>query len=331
MIKPKLSALSLAPVRQGQSAKEAIDAMVRLAQYLEKIDFERFWIAEHHNMPHLVSSATQVLIGHTLEHTQKIRVGSGGVMLPNHSPLQVAEQYGTLHTLYPNRVDLGLGRAPGTDPLTALALRRGNNDVSLEFENDITELQRYFGSEDIQGKVRAYPALGLNIPLYILGSSTESAFLAGRLGLPYVFASHFAPQMMDAAVQIYRSEFRASSVLNEPYVMVCINAIVADTIAEAKLLETSIHQLFWDLVRGNPRPVQPPVENMDTLWNDKEKMMAKSMLRESLVGDVESVREQFLALQKRVSADELMLINYIYEEEKQHRSYQLFKQMIDEI
>lgn len=331
MKKPKLSALSLVPMRQGETPNQAIESMVRLAQYSESIDYERFWIAEHHNMPHLVSSATQILIGHTLGKTQKIRVGSGGVMLPNHSPLQVAEQYGTLHTLYPNRVDLGLGRAPGTDPLTALALRRGNRDVSLEFEKDIAELQRYFGDELEQEKVRAYPALGLNVPLYILGSSTESAFLAGRLGLPYAFASHFAPQLMDVAVDIYRREFKPSSVLDFPYVMVCVNAIVADTNEEAKRLETSIQQLFWDLVRANPRPVQPPVLDMDRLWNDREKAMAMNMLKESLVGDLSSVKEQFLALQNRVSADELMLINYIYDEEKQHRSYQLFKQMIDEL
>lgn len=331
MNRPKLSALNLAPVRQGQTAKEAIDAMVRLAQYVESLDFERFWIAEHHNMPHLVSSATQLLIGHTLAHTQKIRVGSGGVMLPNHSPLQVAEQYGTLKTLYGDRVDLGLGRAPGTDPLTALALRRGQRDVSHEFENDILELQRYFGDELVQEQVRAYPALGLNLPLYILGSSTESAFLAGRLGLPYAFAAHFAPRMLDIAVEIYRSEFKPSSVLDKPYVIACINATVAESDDEAKLLHTSVQKMFLNLVRGKPSPIAPPVENMESQWLPHKKQAAMAMLAAAMVGDIPNVKQQFLDLQRRISADEIMLTNYIFDEQKQLNAYKLFKEMIESL
>lgn len=331
MNRPKLSALNLAPVRQGQTAKEAIDAMVRLAQYVESLDFERFWIAEHHNMPHLVSSATQLLIGHTLAHTQKIRVGSGGVMLPNHSPLQVAEQYGTLKTLYGDRVDLGLGRAPGTDPLTALALRRGQRDVSHEFENDILELQRYFGDELVQDQVCAYPALGLNLPLYILGSSTESAFLAGRLGLPYAFAAHFAPRMLDIAAEIYRSEFKPSSVLDKPYVIACINATVAESDDEAKLLHTSVQKMFLNLVRGKPSPIAPPVENMESQWLPHEKQAAMAMLAAAMVGDIPNVKQQFLDLQRRISADEIMLTNYIFDEKKQLNAYKLFKEMIESL
>lgn len=328
---PKLSALNLAPMRQGQTAKEAIDAMVRLAQHLEGLDFTRFWIAEHHNMPHLASSATQVLIGHTLQHTQKIRVGSGGVMLHNHSPLQVAEQYGTLATLYPNRVDLGLGRAPGTDPVTALALRRGRADISDQFPSDIADLQRYFGAEHVQGKVKAYPALGLNVPLYILGSSTESAFLAAHLGLPYAFAAHFAPRMLDMAVEIYRREFRPSETLAEPYMMICNNVLVAESDEEARFLATTQQQLFWDLVRGVSRGMCPPVPDMNALWQPQEQFAAQSMMSASLVGGVESMKQQLIDFQEKYQADELIAINYIFDEQKQHQSYSMLKQIIETV
>ncbi|MDO4441975.1 MAG: LLM class flavin-dependent oxidoreductase [Moraxella sp.] len=328
---PTLSALNLAPMREGQSAKDAIDAMVRLAQHLETLDFKRFWIAEHHNMPHLASSATQILIAHTLSQTQKIRVGSGGVMLPNHSPLQVAEQYGTLKTLYGDRVDLGLGRAPGTDPMTALALRRGRRDVSDEFASDISELQRYFGDDSVQGQVKAYPAMGLNMPLYILGSSVESAYLAGRLGLPYAFAAHFAPRMLDMAVEIYRQEFKPSAVLDAPYMMVCVNAVVADTDDEAHFLQTSLQQLFWDLVRGVSRGVCPPVPDMDALWSPSEKQAAMAMLAGSFVGDKASVKQELTHFQNKLNADELILTNYIFDEDKQFYAYELFKEMVDEL
>lgn len=327
--RPVLSALNLAPVRAGQGAKEAVDAMVRLAQYTEELGFKRFWIAEHHNMPHLVSSATQVLIAHTLAHTRTIRVGSGGVMLPNHSPLQVAEQYGTLHTLYPGRVDLGLGRAPGTDPLTALALRRGQRDVSHEFARDIGELQRYFGGEDVQGQVRAYPALGLNVPLYILGLSTESAYLAGRLGLPYAFAAHFAPRMLDEAVAIYRREFTPSAALDRPYVIVCINATLAESDEEARELHSTVQQMFLNLVRGTPAPVGRPVD-IESLWQPHEKAAAMQMLSAAIVGGKAAARRQVADLQSRVAADELMLTNYIFDEDKQHRAYRLFQEMMEE-
>lgn len=329
MTKPLLSALNLAPARQGQTAKQAIEAMVRLAQYVETLDFARFWIAEHHNMPHLLSSATQLLIGHTLSQTEKIRVGSGGVMLPNHSPLQVAEQYGTLHTLYGDRVDVGLGRAPGTDPLTALALRRGQRDVSNEFEQDILALQGYFAEKKADAPVGAYPAQGLNLPLYILGSSTESAFLAAKLGLPYAFAAHFAPRFLDLAVEIYRREFKPSAVLDKPYVIVCVNATLADTDEEAHFLHSTVQQMFWHLVKGSPRAMQPLVPDMDKLWTPSEKMSAMQMLNAAMVGDVNRVKTQFLDLQRRVQADEIMLTNYIFDEAKQLHAYRLFKQMID--
>lgn len=326
---PQLSALNLVPMRLGQTPLDAINSMVKLAQHLENLDFKRFWIAEHHNMPHLVSSATQILIGHTLSHTHQIRVGSGGVMLPNHSPLQVAEQYGTLATLYPDRVDLGLGRAPGTDQMTALALRRGQRDASVYFADDVVELKRYFGNQDAQGYVKAYPALGLEVPLYLLGSSTESAFLAGKMGLPYAFAAHFAPRMLGMALEIYRREFVPSDVLSEPYVIVCNNVVVADTQAEAEFLHTTQQQLFWDLVRGVSRGMQPPIADMDALWSPQEKFAAMQMMNLSLVGDSGSLKKQLADFQAHYQADELMVINYIFDEQKQHHSYALLRQIID--
>lgn len=326
----KLSVLNLVPVRMGQSQSEAIAAMVRLAQEVEKLGYERYWIAEHHNSANLVSSATQILIGHTLSQTQKIRVGSGGVMLPNHSPLLVAEQYGTLATLYPHRVDLGLGRAPGTDPHTAAALRRNEKDVSLHFPDDVRELQRYFSDLSQQDYVKAYPGVGLNVPLYILGSSTESAFLAAELGLPYVFASHFAPRMMEMAVEIYRQQFKPSRVLDKPYVMICLNVIAANNIKEAENLATTQQQFFLNVVRGSQQLLQPPVEDMDKIWTPSERLMAERMLDCSLVGDIGKIRQDFHRLQAKVNADELMVVSYIFDEEKQFESYRLFKQMIDE-
>lgn len=329
---PKLSALNLAPLRQGQTPKEALEAMFRLAQKVENLDYERFWIAEHHNMKHLLSSATQVLVGQTLAQTQKIRVGSGGVMLPNHSPLMVAEQYGTLETLYPNRVDLGLGRAPGTDGKTAMALRRHLNDLSQQFPKDIADLQRYFADELEQEQVKAYPALGLNVPLYILGSSTESAFLAGHLGLPYAFAAHFAPQMLGAAVEIYRQEFKPSASLDKPYMIICTNVTVGDDDAHAEFLMSTIYQMFWDMVRAAPpRGMCPPVENMNQLWQPHERAAAMQMLNASIFGSAESVKSQIIDFQQKYNADELMITNYIFDEQEQHRTYERIKQIIDNL
>lgn len=325
----KLSVLNLVPVREGQSNAEAIGAMIRLAQETEKLGYERYWIAEHHNTANLVSSATQILIGHTLTHTQKIRVGSGGVMLPNHTPLIVAEQYGTLATIYPNRVDLGLGRAPGTDMHTAAALRRSEKDVSLHFPDDVRALQRYLGDLSQQGDVKAYPGMGLELPLYILGSSTESAFLAAELGLPYVFASHFAPRMMEMAVEIYRQQFKPSKVLDKPYVIICLNVIAAETQAEAESLATTQQQFFLNVVRGTQQFLQPPVADMDKIWTPSERLMAERMLDCSLVGDIGKIRQEYHRLQAKVNADELMVVSYIFDEQKQFDSYRLFKQMIE--
>ncbi|STY60987.1 Alkanal monooxygenase alpha chain [Mannheimia haemolytica] len=254
----KLSILNLVPIREGQTAKQAVDSMVKLAKHAESIGIERYWIAEHHNMKNLASSATQLLIQHALSHTEKLRVGSGGVMLPNHSPYIVAEQYGTLETLYPNRVELGLGRAPGTDMRTATALRR--NAQSLPFPDEISELKGYFEGTN---SVSAYPAQGLNVPFYILGSSPESAYLAAERGLPYAFASHFAPRFMDDAVRIYRTHFKPSEVLDKPYVILGVNAIAAETDQEAEQLATTQTQSFLNVVTNAQNYLQPPVESDD--------------------------------------------------------------------
>lgn len=324
----KVSALNLVPVRQGQTQAQAIQSMVGLAQEVERLGYVRYWIAEHHNMPTLVSSATQLLIGHALANTSTIRVGSGGVMLPNHSPLMVAEQYGTLETLYPGRVDLGLGRAPGTDMRTAAALRRGPRDTSETFPEDVRELQRYFGDMEVQGPVKAFPGLGLKVPLYILGSSTESAYLAAAMGLPYVFAAHFAPRMLEMAAAIYRREFRPSDVLDKPHFTVCLNVIAADTDDEARFLQTSQQQFFLNVVRHAGNPLLPPVPSMEGIWSEAEAAAAAQMMACSLVGSAASVKQQYLALQERLQADEIMVVSYIFDEQKQYRSYRMFRDIV---
>ncbi|EKN70549.1 hypothetical protein BABA_05066 [Neobacillus bataviensis LMG 21833] len=324
-----VSVLNLAPIRKGQGPKQAIDAMVDLAQAVEKMGYQRYWIAEHHNSPTLVSSATSILIKHTLEHTNHIRVGSGGVMLPNHSPLVVAEQFGTMATIYPNRVDLGLGRAPGTDMMTASALRRSKNDSVYTFPDDVKALLNYFGPEDQQSYVRAYPGVGMDIPIYVLGSSTDSAYLAASLGLPYVFASHFAPRYMEEAISIYRDRFQPSEYLDKPYMMVCINVIAAESDEEAKWLSTSMQQFFLNVVRNSRMPLQPPVENLDEIWNSAEKDMASSMSRLTMMGSKETIRQQLISFQEKYNVDELMAVSYIYDPEKQKRSYEIFKEVVD--
>jgi luciferase family oxidoreductase group 1 len=324
-----VSVLNLSPIRQGQEPKDAIDAMVDLAKATEEMGYNRYWIAEHHNTPTLVSSATSILIKHTLEHTKTIRVGSGGVMLPNHSPLVVAEQFGTMATIYPNRLDLGLGRAPGTDMMTASALRRSQKDSVYTFPNDVNSLLTYFGPEAKQGYVKAYPGVGTKIPLYILGSSTDSAYLAAKLGLPYVFASHFAPRHMEEAISIYRNRFQPSDYLDSPYMMVCLNVIASETDEEAKRESTTMQQFFLNVVRGTQFPLQPPVDSMDNLWSEPEKEMASSMTSVALVGSKETVRAQLTNFQEKYNVDEIMAVSYIFNPEKQKRSYQIFKEIVE--
>jgi luciferase family oxidoreductase group 1 len=324
-----VSVLNLAPIRIGQTPKQAIEAMVELAQAVEKMGYKRYWIAEHHNTPTLVSSATSILIKHTLENTERILVGSGGIMLPNHAPLVVAEQFGTMATIYPNRVELGLGRAPGTDMMTANALRRSKNDSVFTFPEDVQTLLTYFGPQDQQGYVKAFPGVGTNVPIYILGSSTDSAYLAASLGLPYVFASHFAPRYMEEAIMIYRDRFQPSQYLDKPYMIVCLNVIAAETDHEAEKLSTSMQQFFLNVVRGSQNPLLPPVENMDELWSPMEKEMAESMSSVTLLGSKKTIKQKLLAFQEKFNVDEIMAVSYIFDPDKQKRSYEIFKEVAD--
>ncbi|MEB6322927.1 LLM class flavin-dependent oxidoreductase [Staphylococcus xylosus] len=328
----KLSALNLVPIREGQDDQAAIKDMVKLAQDLETLDFERYWIAEHHNAPNLVSSATALLIQHTLEHTSKIRVGSGGIMLPNHAPLVVAEQFGTMETVFPNRVDLGLGRAPGTDMMTASALRRDQHNGVYEFPEEVEQLATYFGPANQQGYVRAYPAVNKQVPLYILGSSTDSAHLAARKGLPYVFAGHFAPQQMKDAIQIYKELFEPSEILSKPYVIVCLNAIVADTDEQAEYLATTQAQVMVSITRGRMQPVQPPTDDLRGLLTPTEYEIAKQRMQQSLIGSEETVKAKIQDfIKEHGEIDELMAISYIYNQDEQLNSYKKLKIIVESL
>ena len=325
----KLSALNLVPIREGQDDKDAINDMVKLAQGLDELGYERYWIAEHHNAPNLVSSATALLIQHTLEHTERIKVGSGGIMLPNHAPLIVAEQFGTMETLFPHRVDLGLGRAPGTDMMTASALRRDQHNGVYQFTEEVEQLEKYFGPGNQQAYVRAYPAVGKNVPLYILGSSTDSAHVAARRGLPYVFAGHFAPQQMKEAIQIYKELFEPSDVLSEPYVIVCLNVIVSDTDTHAEYLASTMAQVMVSITRGRMQPVQPPTDDLKGLLTPREYELAKQRFSGSLIGSEDSVKRQLEDFIKEYGEiDELMAISYIYDQDKQLESYQRLQKVI---
>ncbi|RNF39111.1 LLM class flavin-dependent oxidoreductase [Planococcus salinus] len=331
-IKPvPLSILDLVPVREGHTSKEALEDMVELAQHAEKLGYQRFWLSEHHNTPTLVSSATSILISKVLDHTNSIQVGSGGIMLPNHSPLVIAEQFGTLETMYPNRLNLGLGRAPGTDMQTAHALRRTTQETAFAFPQDVTELQNYFKPLDSQGTVQAYPGVGTEVPIFILGSSTSSAHLAARRGLPYAFAAHFAPQHLEQAIEIYRSQFEPSEYLEEPYVIVCVNAIAGETDEEARKLATSSDLFYLNVVRGTKNLLQPPVDTMDGVWNFYEENMARGMSRYTLKGSQAAISGQLKELLNRLPIDELMAVSYIYDQDKRKRSYEILKQAMDQL
>ena len=326
-----VSILNLAPIREGEDEVQAIQSMIDLAQEAEKIGYKRYWISEHHNTPNLVSSATAILIKHVLEHTDSIRVGAGGIMLPNHAPLVVAEQFGTMATIYPDRVDLGLGRAPGTDMLTASALRRSKgNDPVYTFPNDVQSLLKYFGPLDQQDHVKAYPGVNTGVPLYILGSSTDSARLAAKLGLPYAFASHFAPKHMPEAIEIYRENFKPSAYLDKPYMMVCLNIIVADTDEEAKREFTTTEQFFLNVIRGAAQPLSRPIDDIETIWSPREKMAVHTMMSASWVGSQATVREQMIDFQNKYDVDEIMAVAYLFDRETQVQSYKLLKEIVSE-
>ena len=317
------SVLDLAVVTEGSNPAEAIERSRELAVHTEKWGYTRFWMAEHHNMEHIASSATSILLGHVAEATKTIRVGSGGIMLPNHSPLIIAEQFGTLATMYPDRVDLGLGRAPGTDPVTANAIRNDRMQAVREFPESVRELQVYFSEQNKNSAVRAIPGEGTNVPIWILGSSTDSAWLAAVFGLPYAFASHFAPAQLMPAIEIYRTNFRPSEQLKEPYVMPCVNVIAADTDERAELLATSQKQMFAGIVTDTRKPLAPPVENLDEILSPREKMAVEQMLSTSFIGSPESLERQLDEFLEETKADELMVTGNIYDFQERLKSHQI--------
>ncbi|MCM4167769.1 F420-dependent glucose-6-phosphate dehydrogenase [Arenibacter antarcticus] len=327
----KFSVLDLVPVAEGSSHLQSIAKSLELAQHVERLGYGRFWISEHHNMDTLVSSATPILIGHIAQGTQNIRVGSGGVMLPNHAPLIVAEQFGTLETLYSGRIDLGLGRAPGTDQLTAKALRRDRAETVHDFPRDIGELQTYFSAENKNAAVRAIPGEGLDIPLYLLGSSTFSAQLAGIKGLPYAFASHFAPTHLHEALQLYHQNFQPSKQCEAPYTIACVNVIAADTDEKAKHLETSLQQLALGIIRNTRKPLAPPVKSMDGLWHDLEKAQIQKMMYYSFVGSKETVQNELESFVEATRVDEIMVVSHIFDHEDRLRSYEILSEIFREL
>lgn len=316
------SVLDLVAVLQGHSHLNAMENSLSLAQHVEKLGFERFWIAEHHNAGSVVSSATPVLIGYVAQGTKTIRVGSGGVMLPNHAPLIVAEQFGTLATLYPGRIDLGLGRAPGTDQITARALRRERVETVHDFPKDVQELQHYLSKSGAHSPIRAVPGFGLEVPLYILGSSLFSAHLAAQLGLPYAFASHFAPSQLHNALPIYREEFKPSNQLAKPYTMAAVNVIIGETDEEAAYLATSTKMFLLNVIRNRRIPLAPPIKSMQGVWNPLEEAQTNKMLEYTFVGNKETVRKQIEAFVAETQIDELIVVSYIYDHEKRLRSFE---------
>lgn len=317
-----LSILDLAPVCEGSDASQAFAHTLDLARHAERLGYTRYWLAEHHNMPGIASAATAVLIGHVAGGTATIRVGSGGVMLPNHAPLQVAEQFGTLASLYPGRIDLGLGRAPGTDQATARALRR-YHDSADAFPQDVQELLYYFEPAEPGQPVRAVPGAGLDVPVWLLGSSLFGARLAARLGLPYAFASHFAPDALDHALALYRREFTPSRRLARPYAMLGVNVVAAPTETEARRLFTTLQQSFVNLRRGRPGLIPPPIDDIDTYWTPAERIGVEQALACSVVGDPDQVRSGLAAFVERHRPDELMLTANVYDHAARKRSFEI--------
>ena len=316
------SVLDLAPITEGSTAADSFRNSLDLAQYGERWGYNRFWLAEHHGMPGIASAATAVLMSHVANGTSTIRIGAGGIMLPNHSPLVIAEQFGTLASLFPGRIDLGLGRAPGSDHTTARALRRNLASDADEFPQDVVELMDYFAGSS-RRQVRAVPGAGLDVPVWILGSSLFGAQLAAALGLPYAFASHFAPQMMMQAIEIYRATFRPSAQLDKPYVMLGFNVFAADTDAEAHLRATSMQQAFVNLRTGNPTKLKPPVEGYLDLLGPGERGMLDSVLSCSAIGSPATVAHQLNAFIERTGADELMITSQIFDHKARLRSYEI--------
>jgi luciferase family oxidoreductase group 1 len=326
-IKPTpVSILDLAPVSQGSTPGQALRNSRDLAQHAERWGYNRYWLAEHHNMVGIASAATAVAIGFVAEGTRTIRVGSGGIMLPNHAPMVIAEQFGTLESLYPGRIDLGLGRAPGTDQMTLRALRRAPENAD-NFPHDVLELQALLGPLQPGQLVQAVPGTGLNVPMWILGSSLFGSQLAAALGLPYAFASHFAPDALMQALQVYRDKFEPSAQLARPYAMVGVNVVAAETDDEARRLFTSAQQSFTNLLRGTRGQLRPPIDDIETYWTPPEKARASNMLTYAFVGARETVRAGLEAFIARTGADELMVASAIYDHGARLRSYEILAEI----
>lgn len=325
------SILDLALVSDGNSLKQTYNDALKLAQQAEKFGYTRYWLAEHHNAPNIASSATSILIGYVAQGTTTLRIGSGGIMLPNHSPLLVAEQFGTLGSLYPNRIDLGLGRAPGTDGETAKAIRSDFMEAAHSFPNEIDKIQKYFSADNSTAKVRATVAEGVEVPLYILGSSTDSAHLAAKKGLPYAFASHFATTHLMEALAIYRNEFQPSKHLEKPYVLAGVNIIVADTDEEAQRLSTSLIRMIVGILTGKRDYVQPPTEMTDDLTEVMQHPQVYQMLKYSFIGSKTTVKEQVKNFLAETKADELIAVTHIFDVNERIRSYELFAEIMKEL
>ena len=324
----KFSVLDLAPVVEGGTASESLENSLELAQLAERLGYVRYWIAEHHNIAGIASSATAVVIGHIAGGTKNIRVGAGGIMLPNHAPLIIAEQFGTLASLYPERIDLGLGRAPGTDQLTWQALRRHSTTDVNEFPRDVVELQHYLAEPEAGQKVVATPGAGTNVPLWILGSSLFGAQLAAMLGLPFAFASHFAPAAMDQAIAIYRDKFEPSAQLSEPYVMLGYNVCAAETDEEANYLRTSSLQSFVNLRRGAPGKLPPPVKGYEAQLNPGEQAMLQELSRCAAVGSPPVIKSGIDKFLDETGADELIIVSSVFEHAARLRSYEITAEVL---
>lgn len=323
-----ISILDLAFVPVGATPADALHHSLDLAQHAERWGYHRFWLAEHHNMVGIASAATSVVIGYIAGGTTTIRVGAGGIMLPNHAPLLIAEQFGTLESLYPGRIDLGLGRAPGTDQRTLRALRRQPTSAD-SFPQDVQELRAYFGPPEPGQAVRAVPGAGLQVPLWILGSSLFGAQLAAMLGLPYAFASHFAPQALMQALPIYRDTFKPSQQLQQPHSMAAANVFAADTDAEAKRLFTSAQQQFTNLIRGMPGQLRPPIDDIESYWSPVEKVHVNNALAYSFVGSAETVRRGLQEFIEATGVDELIVASAIYDHDARLRSYEILAEVME--
>ncbi|HEX6593271.1 MAG TPA: LLM class flavin-dependent oxidoreductase [Bacillota bacterium] len=327
-----LSVLDLVPVHKGSTPVQSFKNSVDLAKHVEKWGFNRFWLAEHHNMPGIASSATSVIIGHIAEQTNHMRIGAGGIMLPNHAPLVIAEQFGTLESLYPGRIDLGLGRAPGTDQATAFALRRTLHSSTEDFPVQVTELQDYFSDEPIS-RVKAIPGQGLHVPIWLLGSSGFSAQLAAHKGLPFSFASHFAPAYLDTALKLYRENFKPQEVIDKPYVMLGVNVIAADSNERAQWLATSQHQQLISLRRNEPTKLQPPIDRqqLEESLTDVEKNVVQKSLNSpaNIIGDRQTVKEGLERFITDTKADELIIHSQIFNHEDRLRSYEIVAEMME--